>query len=65
MLTAMTAVENLLEGRTSKENLWAVNAEQQYHEEQRDAGTHVTHRVADSLDREEKATTTEEIGAGA
>jgi len=36
MLTAMTAVENLMAGRISKENIWAVNAEQQYHEQQED-----------------------------
>ncbi len=33
MLTAMLAVENILAGRTDKANLWAVNAEQEYHEE--------------------------------
>ena len=33
MLTAMLAVENILAGRTSKENLWQVNTEQEYHEE--------------------------------
>jgi protoporphyrinogen oxidase len=33
MLTAMTAVDNILEGRTDKANLWAVNTEQDYHEE--------------------------------
>ncbi len=38
MLTAMTAVENILSGRTDKANIWAVNTEQDYHE-QSDAGT--------------------------
>ena len=38
MLTAMAAVENLAAGRTSKENIWAVNAERQYHEEQHSHG---------------------------
>ncbi len=33
MLTAMTAVDNILEGRTDKENIWAVNTEMEYHEE--------------------------------
>ena len=33
MLTAMTAVENILNGVTSKENIWAVNTEMEYHEE--------------------------------
>lgn len=33
MLTAMTAVENILNGRTDKANIWAVNTEQDYHEQ--------------------------------
>lgn len=33
MLTAMTAVENIVTGKKSKENIWQVNAEQEYHEE--------------------------------
>ncbi len=32
MLTAMVAVENVVEGRTDKSNVWAVNADQHYHE---------------------------------
>ncbi|RXF71821.1 NAD(P)/FAD-dependent oxidoreductase [Arcticibacter tournemirensis] len=32
MLTAMVAVDNILDGNLSKENIWAVNAEQEYHE---------------------------------
>jgi len=32
MLAAMVAVDNVLEGRTDKSNVWAVNAEQEYHE---------------------------------
>lgn len=32
MLTAMTAVENIMEGRTDKSNIWEVNAEKSYHE---------------------------------
>jgi len=32
MLTAMTAVDNIIEGRTDKANLWAVNTEMEYHE---------------------------------
>ncbi len=32
MLSAMAAVENIVEGVTSKENLWNVNAEKEYHE---------------------------------
>ena len=33
MLTAMLAVENILQGRTDKSNLWSVNTEEEYHEE--------------------------------
>lgn len=35
MLTAMTAVENILMGRKDKDNIWAVNTEQDYHESAR------------------------------
>lgn len=33
MLTAMTAVENIARGVTSKDNIWAINTESEYHEE--------------------------------
>jgi protoporphyrinogen oxidase len=33
MLTAMTAVENIVNGISTKENIWAVNTEMEYHEE--------------------------------
>ncbi len=33
MLTAMTAVDNIVAGRTNQENIWAVNTETEYHEE--------------------------------
>lgn len=33
MLTAMVAVENIRDGVTDKENIWAVNTEEEYHEE--------------------------------
>ena len=33
MLTAMTAVENILNGVASKDNIWAINTEMEYHEE--------------------------------
>jgi protoporphyrinogen oxidase len=33
MLTAMTAVDNIIAGRTDKSNIWAVNTEMDYHEE--------------------------------
>jgi protoporphyrinogen oxidase len=32
MLTAMAAVENIVNGVTGKDNIWDVNAEQEYHE---------------------------------
>ncbi|MCS3801043.1 NAD(P)-binding protein [Niastella sp. OAS944] len=32
MLTAMVAVDNICEGVTSKENIWSINTEQEYHE---------------------------------
>ena len=32
MLTAMTAVENIIHGVTAKDNIWSVNTEQEYHE---------------------------------
>jgi protoporphyrinogen oxidase len=33
MLTAMQAVENVLQGVTAKDNVWSINTEQDYHEE--------------------------------
>ncbi len=36
MLTAMTAVDNIIAGITDKSNLWAVNTEMEYHEEKED-----------------------------
>jgi protoporphyrinogen oxidase len=33
MLTAMTAVENIVNGVATKDNIWAVNTESEYHEE--------------------------------
>ncbi len=32
MLTAMTAVENIVNGVTAKDNIWQVNSEEEYHE---------------------------------
>ena len=34
MLTAMAAVENIINGRTDKSNIWEINTEESYHEEQ-------------------------------
>lgn len=36
MLTAMTAVDNIIGNVRSRDNLWALNTEQEYHEEKRD-----------------------------
>ena len=33
MLTAMTAVDNIFSGVTSKDNIWEINSEMEYHEE--------------------------------
>ena len=33
MLTAMTAVENIMNGVLTKDNIWAINTEMEYHEE--------------------------------
>ena len=35
MLTAMTAVDNIIAGRTDKTNIWEVNTEKDYHEEKK------------------------------
>jgi hypothetical protein len=32
MLTAMVAVDNIVSGIRSKQNLWEINTEQEYHE---------------------------------
>jgi len=32
MLTAMTAVDNIIAGKKDKENIWLINTEQEYHE---------------------------------
>ena len=34
MLTAMTAVDNILAGVRDKENVWSINTEMEYHEEE-------------------------------
>ena len=36
MLTAMTAVDNIIAGITDKQSLWAINTEMDYHEEKSD-----------------------------
>ena len=49
MLTAMTAVDNILAGRASKENIWQVNTEAEYHEAKHvgaPTGSHPTEAAA-------------------
>jgi len=38
MLTAMVSVDNICEGIASKENIWSINTEQEYHEVKQDLG---------------------------
>jgi len=45
MLTAMVAVDNIIAGITSKENIWAINTEQEYHEEKTATDTPATIQV--------------------
>jgi hypothetical protein len=33
MITAITAVNNIIAGKKSKDNIWNVNVEEEYHEE--------------------------------
>ena len=35
MLTAITAVNNIIEGRKTKDNIWNINTEEEYHEEKK------------------------------
>jgi len=37
MLTAMTAVDNIIAGRVDKSNIWALNSEMEYHESRKEA----------------------------
>ena len=32
MLTAITAIKNILSGNKDKENIWEINTEEEYHE---------------------------------
>jgi len=47
MLTGMYAVRNILHGETA--NLWAINAEQDYHEEVREVKDGIAEKVVDSV----------------
>jgi hypothetical protein len=35
MLTAIAAVSNIIEGLETKENIWNINTEEDYHEEKK------------------------------
>ena len=39
MLTAIVAVENIMNGKKSKENIWEINLEEDYHEEKKSPNT--------------------------
>ncbi|HET8926015.1 MAG TPA: NAD(P)/FAD-dependent oxidoreductase [Candidatus Acidoferrum sp.] len=41
MLTAMVAVDNIVEGRTDKSNIWDVNTEMEYHEAKQTVAKHL------------------------
>lgn len=41
MLTAMTAVDNIIAGKADTENIWEVNTEQTYHEKKTDSSTNL------------------------
>src|SRR5438067_9774499 len=46
MLTAMEAVNNIINGRKDKSNIWDVNTEMEYHEEKREAAEAPERRAA-------------------
>ncbi|HEX9512835.1 MAG TPA: NAD(P)/FAD-dependent oxidoreductase [Puia sp.] len=52
MLTAMVAVDNICEGITAKTNLWAINTEQEYHEEKPNAASEPQTTTAQKLPKE-------------
>jgi protoporphyrinogen oxidase len=49
MLTAMTAVDNIVEGRRDKANIWAVNTEMDYHESRGDIAEDAQERAATAV----------------
>jgi hypothetical protein len=50
MLTAMTAVDNILAGIQDKENVWSINTEMEYHEEEAKQGTRAPQSPAQNTD---------------
>ena len=61
MLTAMVAVENILAGVKSKQNLWEINTEQEYHEKKQTlskatpAAAVAAHQAPEAADEESVA----------
>jgi protoporphyrinogen oxidase len=49
MLTAMTAVENIAEGRLDKSNIWDVNTEMEYHETRETTGEEAEKHVPEPV----------------
>jgi len=47
MLSAMVAVENIINNVKSKDNLWKLNTEQQYHEQKITSAEHSTEAYSD------------------
>ncbi len=48
MLTAMVAVDNISAGVISKDNLWAINTEMEYHEEKKEASVSTEQLVGET-----------------
>ncbi|GAA3946159.1 NAD(P)-binding protein [Chitinophaga oryziterrae] len=46
MLTAMVAVDNIAAGVTTKENIWSINTEQEYHEEKTSGAPETTANIS-------------------
>lgn len=51
MLTAMTAVDNIIQGRRDKSNIWAVNTEMDYHEARDEGPEQQSQRPASAVSR--------------
>lgn len=52
MLTAMVSVDNIASGITSKENIWSINTEQEYHEEKHNANPDLSRTTQTSSTRQ-------------
>jgi hypothetical protein len=51
MLTAMTAVDNIIAGIKEKQNLWSINTEMEYHEEKADKNVPPASSVLSDADK--------------